>query len=460
MKPLLEWIKSHLLVVVSTLVVLVVLPVGYIFSSKWNESIKTKRAAEVKADLDKLNQKVSYAIPALDPSEPAVTQSDVPNAVRTEFFKKHRESVLQQAEGVVTRAVEFNQRAHKPLVDGLFPDAKGEALQTLPFELADRLIGKEGRPSVYQELLDRVRAGGPRAADKLAPILLDVETREREAILGQNSSRQLTTDETKRILEKTTARRLGEYQARAREVTLYAGMDAFSVRSEGGMTQLRIKPKMLPSLEECFSWQADFWMFSDVLEALAAANTDSGGRPLTVDQGAVKRVIRILIKDSPYTKVEQSSSSSSGETKEAPAPASPNAELKPDFAKSITGRWTGPENGMYDIRHATVEVIVDSAMLPRLFDAFAQTNFMTITNINLAEVDAWAELERGFYYGDASVVKATIDVETVWLRSWMQPWMPKGIRTRLGIPEDKPAEGDAAADPKNPDQKNPEKKDG
>jgi hypothetical protein len=97
---------------------------------------------------------------------------------------------------------------------------------------------------------------------------------------------------------------------------------------------------------------------------------------------------------------------------------------------------------MYDLRHATIEVIVDSAQIPRLFDAFAQTNFMTITNINLSEVDAWSELDKGFYYGDSSVVKATIELETVWLRSWMQPWFPKAIRTQLGIPEDKPAEGE------------------
>lgn len=444
MKPILAWIKGHLLVVISTLVVLVVLPVGYLFSSKWNDSIKTKREAEVKADADKLNMKVSYAVPTLDPSEPAVTQSDVPNAVRTEFFKKHKEAVLQQAEGVVARAVRFNQRDHKPLVEGLFPNATGEALQTLPFELADRLIGKESRASVYQELLDAVRAGGPRPADKLGPILADVATREREAIVGQNANRALTPEEAARILEKTVARRLGEYQARAREITLYAGLDAFAVDTGRGMSLLRVKPKMLPSLDECFGWQADYWMFSDILHALAAANTDSGGRPLNVDQGAVKRVVRVLIKDTPYARIERPSSSSGEESASAPPAANPNAEIKPDFAKSVTGRWSGPENGMYDIRRATVDLVVDSAMIPKLFDAFAQTNFMTITDIDLADLDAWAELERGYYYGDASVVKATIEVETVWLRSWMQPWMPKALRERLGIPEDKPAEGEAA----------------
>lgn len=456
MKPILSWIKSHLLVVVSTIVVLVVLPVGYVFSSKWNESIKTKREAEVKGDVDKLNMKVSYAIPALDPSESAVTQSDVPNAVRTEFFKKNKEGVLKQAEGVVTRAVQFNQRDHKPLVEGLFPNAQGEALQTLPFELADRLIGKEGRASVYQELLDRVRAGGPRAADKLGPILADVATREREAIIGQAANRALTPEEAQRILEKTIARRLGEYQARAREITLYAGLDAFAVDTGRGMSLLRVKPKMLPSLDECFGWQADYWMFSDIFEALAAANTDSSGRPLGVDQGAVKRVVRVLIKDTPYAKVERVANAN-GEEAAAPTPANPNAEIKPDFAKSITGRWSGPENGMYDVRHATIDLIVDSAMIPRLFDAFAQTNFMSITDIDLFEADAWSELERGYYYGDASVVKATIEVETVWLRSWMQPWMPKALRERLAIPDDKPAEGEAApADA----EKNDENKDG
>ncbi|MCC6230718.1 MAG: hypothetical protein IT432_16020 [Phycisphaerales bacterium] len=444
MKPMLAWIKAHLLVVISTLVVVIVLPVGYVFSSKWNESIKTKRAAEVKADVDKLAQKVSYAIPALDPSETAVTQSDLPNAVRTEFFKKHRESVLQQADGVVARAVAFNQRDHRPLVEGLFPDAKGEALQTLPFELADRLIGKDGRPSAYQDLLDRVRAGGPRPADKLAPILHDVSTREREAILGQNANRQLSPEESARITEKVVSRRVGEYQARAREITFYAGMDVFAVDNARGMSLLRVKPKMLPVLEDCFGWQADFWMFSDVLQAVAAANTDSGGRPQSVDQGAVKRVVRVLLKDTPYARVERPQTTTEDSSSAAPVAANPNAEIKPDFDRSITGRWSGPENGMYDLRHASVELVVDSAMIPRLFDAFAQTNFMTITDIDLGEVDSWSELERGYYYGDAPVVKATIEVEAVWLRSWMQPWMPKEIRSRLGIPEEKPAEGEAA----------------
>ncbi|MBL8761396.1 MAG: hypothetical protein JNL50_08860 [Phycisphaerae bacterium] len=457
MKPILAWIKAHLLVVISTVVVLVVLPVGYVFSSKWNESIKTKRAAEVKTDLDKLSQKVTYAVPTLDPAEPAVTQSEVPNAVRTAFFKEHREAVLKQAEGVVTRAESFNQRGHKPLVEGLFPDAKGEALQTLPFELADRLIGKEGRASVYQELLDGVRAGSPRGGDKLGPILEDVATREREAILGQNANRQLTPEENQRIREKVVARRLGEYQARAREITMYAGPDSFAVDTSRGMSLLRVKPKMLPGLGECFGWQADVWMFSDIFGALAAANTDSGGRPQNVDQGAVKRVIRVVLRDTPYAKIERQAANPD-EAASEPAPANPSAEIKPDFAKSITGRWSGPENGMYDIRRASVEVIVDSSMIPRLFDAFAQTNFMTITDIDLAEVDPWSELERGFYYGDSSVVKATLEVETVWLRSWMKPWMPKVIRERLAIPEDKPAEGEGA--PADGEKKEDEKKEG
>lgn len=441
MKPILAWIKGNLLVVIFTALVVIVLPIGYVFSAKWNESIKTKRTEEVKADLDKLAVKVSYAIPTLDPSEPAVTQNDVPNAVRTAFFKENKEAVLKQADGVVARAVAFNERDHKPLVDGLFPDAKGEAMQLKPFELADDLIGKEGQASVYQELLDRVRAGSPRPADKLAPILDDVATREKEAILGQNSSRQLTQEETKRIIDKVVSRRLGEYQARAREISMYAGLDAFAVDSSRGMSLLRVKPKMVPSLEECFGWQADLWMFSDLFEALAAANTDSSGKPLNVDQGVVKRVVRVLLKDSPYAKVERTTSLPEGESS-GTAAASPNAEIKPDFARSITGRWSGEGNGMYDLRHAQIELIVDSALLPRLFDAFAQTNFMTITDIDLADVDAWGELERGYFYGDAPVVKATIEVESVWLRSWIQPFMPKAIRDRLGIPEDKPAEGE------------------
>jgi hypothetical protein len=84
-----------------------------------------------------------------------------------------------------------------------------------------------------------------------------------------------------------------------------------------------------------------------------------------------------------------------------------------------------------DVRHATMSLIVASSKLPALVDAISSTNFMTVIGLDFSEADAWTDLERGFYYGPDHVVKATVDVETIWLRSWTEPLMPQAVKDTL-----------------------------
>ena len=76
-------------------------------------------------------------------------------------------------------------------------------------------------------------------------------------------------------------------------------------------------------------------------------------------------------------------------------------------------------------------MVVASSKLPTLVDAISATNFMTVIGLDFSEVEPWADLERGFYYGPEHVVKATIDVETIWLRSWTEPQMPQVVKDAL-----------------------------
>ena len=66
---------------------------------------------------------------------------------------------------------------------------------------------------------------------------------------------------------------------------------------------------------------------------------------------------------------------------------------------------------------------------------------MTVTDVDLQEVDIWEELRQGYYYGTEHVVRATISVETVWLRSWVTPIMPDPVKQTLGIQVSNPGEG-------------------
>ena len=128
-----------------------------------------------------------------------------------------------------------------------------------------------------------------------------------------------------------------------------------------------------------------------------------------------------------------------------PVPSDPNATIAPTFEVSFTGRGGYPvaPNGLYDVRYARVSVIVDMNRIPELLNAVSTTNFMSVIDLDFEAIDPQEALREGFVFGGDAVVRASLRVETVWLRSWMAEWMPSGVRERLGIPD--PA-GDGAAD--------------
>jgi hypothetical protein len=62
--------------------------------------------------------------------------------------------------------------------------------------------------------------------------------------------------------------------------------------------------------------------------------------------------------------------------------------------------------------------------------------------MDLYRVDPIEELKNGYFYGSDPVVRATIEIETVWLREWRKDLMPTDVRAALGL-----VEGIATDDP-------------
>src|SRR5262249_42002919 len=109
-----------------------------------------------------------------------------------------------------------------------------------------------------------------------------------------------------------------------------------------------------------------------------------------------------------------------------------------DPFRSISARLGGPGNSYYDVRRAKMTVVVSSSRLQEFLEAIPRTNFMTVVDLDLSDVNAWDELKKGYYYGPEHVVKATVGIETVWLRSWMSNYMPSRLKQALKIPEPPP----------------------
>jgi len=465
-KDILAWCKSHILIVVSVLLILVILPVAAFFSTSWHKSILTEVQKKADAEMAKTKVSVTYALPQVDPSVPAITQSGSPNPKATEFFSKTREQMLAEVEQLAKKGEDFNRgigpqaqgvgRAQfMPIIDGLFPkplltpeqqkqDGAAREVEQLKLnDLEDRLLGKGNKQTPYVALLAGMRAGLPPDEERVAEILRDLNQREREKITAGN--RQMTPEETERLRQLLKDRRLGEYQAVARSISVYANMDVFATSAASAATssvdvvsflpQGAIPPVML-NRARAFLFQWDLWTLQDLFNAVRLANTDASGKPTGVDQSVVKRIRRLEIyQPDGMKKIAAENASArdetSAQTGEPPVEAAiPSPPI--DRSKSLVGWIRAGGNSVYEVRKVKMVAIVSSARINQFIDALQRSNFIAVTDLDLARVDTWEQLREGYFYGDEHVVEATFVIESAWLTSWLLPMMPSELQLSLG----------------------------
>lgn len=466
MKPVLAWVKAHWIIVVLGVVVLVSLPTAWIFSQKWNTQIRTQQETVANTELKKVQgAPVEYVIPAFAPGAQPVSFRAEPNSVLTAWFKEQRSRVEGEASAVVNRAVAFNRgegedaRAvgrtpHTPLVEGVFPGGADQVDKIRAFE--DAILAEKGGSDPYAALLEEIGAGAPPRASRIAEILSDVQAREIERIT--EGRRELTPEEADRVRKALVDRRFGEYQGAARQVRVFAGPEIFDAVTDERTGRARpmlegVSYTGRPTLRTIdalragdkphryFVWQWDLWAIADVFAAIDLANADA--RERGVEGAVVKRILRVAVREPEGLKDPASADASpfdfdrgggGGGGEPAPEPTSEIPGMAPlDPSVSFTGRSMGSWNPVYDVRRIDLDVIVSSARLPQFLAAIPRSNLMTVTAMNVEQIDPWSELRQGFYYGTEHVVLVRLEIESVWLREWTLPLMPKGMRERLGI---------------------------
>jgi hypothetical protein len=455
-KPVLAWIKGNVLIVVFGGLILLMIPAAWFVSSWWSGKIRTGQEQTAKKAWDTIAAaKIEYTVPLYEPGQPGLSIKDVPNRAMIEWFKNQRTALKGQADNLVKKAEEFNKgvgadaqavgRAeHKPMVDGLFPPpaSKEEELNKLN-EMEDTLLGLKGRPNPYQQILDRARAGGPADPLQMAETLRDMQSSEKEKITA--NKRDLTTDEQAKLFKQLADQRLAEIQSRVAAISVYGTLDAFPhAKGSGIPTGSHIEADLIEPAQ-FFKYQWDYWLLDDLVAAVRVANTTESGKLTNVDKSVVKRIVSIELEAPDGLEDSSEEMGSRGaNANAAPAVAAAPGMAPSDPFRSISARLGGPGNTYYDIRRAKLTVIVSSARVQEFLEAIPRTNFMTVVDLDLTDVNAWDDLKKGYYYGPEHVVKATVGVETVWLRSWMSGYMPSRLKQALKIPEPVPAP-DAAA---------------
>ncbi|MBK9188089.1 MAG: hypothetical protein HUU18_13005 [Phycisphaerales bacterium] len=457
MSNALAWVKKNLMIVIFSVIIVAVLPAGFVMSRSWGEQVRSKQEKAANAEMGKVTSaSVEYTLPQFEPGAQGVSLRTEPNDSLTAWFREKREALNAQAADIVKRASDFNKgvgreaaalgrREHTPLIDGIFPSfAAGTDPSQKLFEFEDALLGKRGRPDPFRSMLVRARADAPVDPIRLAETLRDMETRETEKIKGA-ISRELTPEERSRLSQALLERRLGEYRMRAAEISFYASPDLFPTGtgdSTGRPTETELNQLSREGEAKRVLWffvyQWDLWTYEDILDAVRVANR--GGESSGVEGSVVKRIEKITLKrpegllGSAPIVGDASRANLDPLTGEIMAPTAAVAGMVPtDPNVSITGRAGASWNPMYDVRRASMTAVVSSARLNEFVAAIHRTNFMTVTDLDASPVDVYEDLREGYYYGAEHVVRVKVEIECVYLRSWMTSIMPSIVKELMGI---------------------------
>jgi hypothetical protein len=397
------------------LVALAVLPTAWYFA----EQMRTKDMAEfqdrVKKDGDGINEnaaKLTYYLTATDGAGKVMERSGLVNEALIKRYGEMWTDIQAKIGGVSEAGIKFNQGDHKLLIDGLFPPPANDQV----------LTANKGREFVendiqfHKKLLADMKAGEPAKSEDVAKLLGERRSAE-EARVRAELGRDLNAQEQAKLTEELVAMRVNALRRRAGEIAVFADMTIF----DGLPASV---PEQAPSPSLAWFMQERAWIDQDICRAVSLANAASSSG---VADAPVKRIVKI-----------KSSWDAGSDRAPQPSAYEPGDDKPPlNFNISITGRSSGPgsRNRWYDVRPVTIEAVVSSQKLPQFLNALTATNFMSLLDLDLARVEPLTDLREGFSYGDEHVVRATIVLETIWLREWRKPAMPPDVKAALGMVE-------------------------
>ena len=428
MNPYVAWLKSNIPIVVLVVVMIAAAVVLPILSSGMNASLReeVKKRAANDAALARITQsKIEIQVPG----EPAITGPGPVNPRTLELLKQYEQRLSADVAAVRDLILSRNRSGRELLLPALFPNPPSDWRDNLQFQMWRALSAK------YESLISDIDAGLPPTADELQVDLRRAEEQIRTQKLAKAATDQLTPEQQEELRTAMREARMARYSERAQQLKLYASLGSINAPSWDERTPLDIR--------QLFDWEWQTWIKQDILQALYSANDTYESLVL----GPVKRVRWLEVEALPLPANTGTGNQPTGSTpfgmtppaaqappaQGAPAAAPPDAkaEAPREFASSFTGRVSNP---LYDVRRVKLSIVVDSARIPVVLDAIASQNLMTVIDLKMKPTDAHADLANGFIYGKDICADLELVVETIWLREWTTPLMPREVKEALVPP--------------------------
>lgn len=483
MNDVMRWIKTNPITVASILVILIALSFNFFVTRSQKNAFRDDVKKKVEGQSREVQKYKQFAVPMLPekPGEQAENRNIVVTAADVEIVRRQRETVSQAADEVHRYMLQRNQQGHDLLLSNIFPEMPNQT--NLPHEankiykasferMFDAFDPTDDRMDAQTgEFAAKLHAGG--AAD-MAAILADTHqiaaNYDGGGPLGATAAAadpdQLEKD--RRELEREQRNEvIRQLNLHASGIHIYAQAQMAPVDTRNTLSQpypFEIGPwantGQAPTVDNLWDGQMSLWIQQDLVRAIALANRVHDPH-VNVLNAPVKHLLGMRVNPGYIgltTGAETSGQSGAspmmmnpmmmemyggmGSMGEMPGEGfgeeetqvDPDRELlAPKFKFGLTGRFSNP---LYDIRHATLSVIVDARRLHELLQAINHINLMTVLEVKLTDVNEYNYMQQGFFYGEGDLVQADIKIETIWLRQWTQQYMPQQLQINLEMIED------------------------
>lgn len=415
-KQVLDWVRRHVFIVVFGAILLIAPITGWIIGSSLKEGVLGELNAK-KTDMDALASLETTTVSLNVPGREPLSAKAIVNRQVIDSYGQIIETLREDADTVRAAALRHNSKNRDVLLKDIFPKPTDARRADAHERLYPVLV------AAYTALLEEVRAGKPPPAAEVREQLQRRASRFIASVGGGKKTREeLAADDRQRFDDDLRKARKGIYAETARLVSFYATADSIGMpRPPTGV------PSSGMALDRMFEWNWNLWITEDVVRGLAAANAGFDN----VLTAPVKRIVQLRIAPLPRGDGKPAGVPTEG-ADAAPAMGTP-VDPKPEIARTFDASFTGrASNALYDVRTATLRIVATTSALPRIIDALAQQNFITVTNVAMAPADPFAAAREGFLFGAEPISDVTLELEFIQLREWTTLRMPAEMKARIG----------------------------
>jgi len=401
-RNMLTWAKANPLAVVCFAVILVS-TISFYYPTYVQSINFREEMAQRQQQIDQIQKfkQSSMTLPPANTDDPPMVIRDVINDDAIDRLDAVYKAMEEEYVNIYRFASGRNQRGHDVMLNGLFPKPLDESK---PFD------ARKAYRDSFRVLYDLLDATTPPAQEEVDEMLATVVENYKATLFPVPD--KLTDAQMKEVRKKQAEKLQQMYQKRAAMHHVYAEPVEINVQQgvwEPGIFQIGewAKPGRRPAMADIWEGQVQLWIQQDLVNAIRATNQmDNPSRSIL--NAPVKRIIGMFVKPG-YVGVP--SGGYNGQREQ-----DTSRRLPDDFTHAMTGRQSNP---IYDVRHAVLTLVIDSRKIPTLINALAQVNFMTVIGMKMTDVDEYAAMEEGYYYGpNTDAMQLDLTIETIWLRDW------------------------------------------